>query len=102
MALPIFVGLPVRDCVATTNSPWPLSTPFEDTVSGKETGNQGFEKHWRLRRVDSRTGLGPRSLRLHPTAQINVRSSAMALSPIESSVDKTGSSTELVNLKIVY
>ena len=95
---PTFFYLPVRNCAASTDSPWPLSTPFEDTVSGKETGNQGFEKHRRLRRVDSRTGPGPRSLRLHPTAQMNVRASAMALSPLELSVD---SSTELVDLKIV-
>ena len=54
-----FLGLPVRDHAAATDhrlylctdSPWALSAPFEDTVSGKETGNRGFEKHWRLRRV---------------------------------------------------
>ena len=30
--------------------------PFEDIVSGKETGNRGFEKHRRFRRAESRTG----------------------------------------------
>ena len=34
-----FLGLPVHDRAAVTDSLWPLSAPFEDTVSGKETGN---------------------------------------------------------------
>ena len=48
MAPPTFLGLPVHNRAAATDSPWPLSVPFEDTVSGKETGNRGLEKHWRL------------------------------------------------------
>ena len=85
---PLFLGLPVRNRAAATDSPWPLSTSFKDTVSGKETRNRGFEKHWRLRRVAGlQNRSGPRSLRLHPTTQMNVRSLVMALSPLEPSVD---------------
>ena len=41
IALPTFLGLPVRDRdVCTATDPlWPLSVSFEDTVSEKETGN---------------------------------------------------------------
>ena len=58
-----------------------------------------IEKHWRLRRVDSKTG-HPRSSRMHPTAQMNVGLSAVALSSLEPSVEiTTGSNTELVDHK---
>ena len=57
IALPTFLGLPVRNrnVLQTTATDWPLSISFEDTVSGKETGNQGFEKYWRFISVDNRT-----------------------------------------------
>ena len=86
MAPPTFFGLPVCYCDVLSDPQWPLSAQLEDTVSGKEAGNRGFEKYWRFRRVDSRT-CWPRSSRLYPTAQMNVPSSAMALSPVEPSVD---------------
>ena len=59
---------------------------LKNTVSGKETGNQGLEKYWRFRRIDSRTPNWSATI----TAQMTVRSSAMALSPLmplEPSVD---------------
>ena len=83
----LLFGLPVGyHDVTATDPPWRLSVSFEDTVSRKEIGNRGFEKYWRFRRVDSRTLNWSATI----TAQMNVRSSVMALSPLmplEASVD---------------
>ena len=84
-----FFGLPVCDrnvLQQTRRGDYPPAVSFEDTVSGKETGNQGLEKYWRFRRIDSRTPNWSATI----TAQMNVRSSTMALSPLmplEPSVD---------------
>ena len=86
MAPPTVFGLPV------CNHDVLLQTHLGDypyhfrTLSGKETGNRGFEKRWRFRRVDSRAPNWSATI----TAQMNVQSSAMALSPLmplELSVD---------------
>ena len=82
-----FSRLTSTECTAT-GPPWLFaSTSFEDVISKKETGNQGFEKS-----RESRQQNKPRFLRrLHQaTAQIHVRLSAIALSPeklLESSGD---------------
>ena len=89
MALPTFFGLPVCDCdvlLQTHRGNYPPAVSFEDTVSGRETGNQVLEKNWRFRRIDRRTPNWSATI----TAQMNVRSSAMALRPLmplEPSVD---------------
>ena len=46
MVLPTFFWLTsTRSRCTATDPPWRLSVSFEDTVSGKEAGNRGFEKH---------------------------------------------------------
>jgi hypothetical protein len=56
-----------------------ISTSFEGTISAKskyKPVNQGFEKYWKSRESGQQNKL--RSSSSHLTAQIQVRSSAMA------------------------